>query len=570
MRLGAATWALQREASAGASGGVLAAASTDRPHRRACSAAEAAARGDNAALAALVAGVDADNDGMVTPDEIESFVAELGVPFAMVGARLAARGAMSTHEFAMAVADEVRTRTTEIDKAFAAIDTNGDGFITAPELHRALAEAELHIIGGGERSPRVRRQSALRARNVATNLMRALDVNNSRTLSREEFSVLLALLETREVEALTTRWEVTLLPDSGEITRTESRGGLAALRGRGALLDLAAGAFAGAASMTTTAPLEVLKARRIAFGASGGGMARALSSIMAEPGGWRNLFAGNGLKCLAIAPNRALDWLAFSSFKEALLNRKRSELRAACVACDARSADEAAATAELTAVERFAAGAAAGAVSKTLTFPLDLMSNRAMVPAGKAFYNNSGLLARMRLTAAAEGGAQALFRGLGISVAGIIPYAGVNYGLYDSLKGAWLTSVIKDPDAPIGAGGSLACGVVAGWGAMFVSYPLEVLRRRVQLECLGGCAAGPGGAASATTGAVARAMWREGGLQAFYRGIRVASAKIVPMAAVSFVAFEGALAGLQSIFGSDDFNVSAAEVGRTMASALGE
>eukprot|EP00793_Prasinoderma_coloniale_P001341 PRCOL_00005116-RA len=376
-------------------------------------------------------------------------------------------------------------------------------------------------------------------------------------------------MEEREVQSLTEHWELTLaLHDDGTITRCEGRGGLAALQGHSALLDLAAGAFAGVASMTATAPLEVLKARRIASRAAGGGMAKALASVMGEPGGWRNLFAGNGLKCLAVAPNRALDWFAYTKFKDAMLASKRKALRGSAAA--EGGADEAAAVVELSSGERFVAGAAAGCISKALTYPLDLLSNRAMVPKGAMFYDGMSLLARLRCTVAAEGGAVALGRGLGISLVGILPYAGVNYGMYDALKGAWLNRVVGDPSAPIGATGSLACGVVAGWAAMFVSYPIEVLRRRVQLECLGGCSLS---AAEMSTAAVARAMYREGGLPVFYRGLRVASTKIVPMAAVSFVAFEGALAVLRRVADdSQEASCSAAEVRRmiTLGAAAGQ
>lgn len=64
-----------------------------------------------------------------------------------------------------------------------------------------------------------------------------------------------------------------------------------------------------------------------------------------------------------------------------------------------------------------------------------------------------------------------------------IPYAGINFGVYESLKD-WLINtnpygLAKDSELNIFT--KLACGATAGIISQTFSYPLDVIRRRMQM-----------------------------------------------------------------------------------------
>merc|ERR1712054_623877 len=80
-----------------------------------------------------------------------------------------------------------------------------------------------------------------------------------------------------------------------------------------------------------------------------------------------------------------------------------------------------------------ASGGLAGAGSLMIVYPLDYARTRLAsdVGSGKAQFN--GLFDCIKKTVSA-GGLGALYNGFGVSVVGIIPYRGVYFGLYDSLR----------------------------------------------------------------------------------------------------------------------------------------
>lgn len=65
-----------------------------------------------------------------------------------------------------------------------------------------------------------------------------------------------------------------------------------------------------------------------------------------------------------------------------------------------------------------------------------------------------------------------------------IPYAGLNFGVYESLK-AWLIKTkpygLVSDDSELSVPTKLACGAAAGTVGQTVAYPLDVIRRRMQM-----------------------------------------------------------------------------------------
>lgn len=126
-----------------------------------------------------------------------------------------------------------------------------------------------------------------------------------------------------------------------------------------------------------------------------------------------------------------------------------------------------------------ASGGAAGALSLLFVYSLDYARTRLAADAksskkgGERQFN--GLVDVYRKTLKTDGIA-GLYRGFMPSVAGIIVYRGLYFGMYDSLKPLLLTGSLD---------GSFLASFLLGWavttGASTCSYPLDTVRRRMMM-----------------------------------------------------------------------------------------
>lgn len=142
---------------------------------------------------------------------------------------------------------------------------------------------------------------------------------------------------------------------------------------------------------------------------------------------------------------------------------------------------------------RLSAGALAGICSVCATYPLDLVRSRLSIIS--ASIGNASIVAQVSGGAATlikqkelgivgmtikvfkeEGGLRGLYRGIGPTAAGVAPYVGLNFTFYDIFK-----VYFTPPDQPVSTVRKLACGATAGAISQTVTYPLDVLRRKMQV-----------------------------------------------------------------------------------------
>jgi solute carrier family 25 protein 42 len=127
---------------------------------------------------------------------------------------------------------------------------------------------------------------------------------------------------------------------------------------------------------------------------------------------------------------------------------------------------------------RFLAGAAAGAVATTLTYPLDLLRTRFAAHWSLEPKYRGQLSALLEI--ASKEGVGALFAGIKPTLLGIIPYAGFSFASFETLKKT-VQLTQRDPEQEISWQAKLVCGAVSGMAAQTVTYPLHTLRRRMQV-----------------------------------------------------------------------------------------
>ena len=124
----------------------------------------------------------------------------------------------------------------------------------------------------------------------------------------------------------------------------------------------------------------------------------------------------------------------------------------------------------------------------------------------------------------------------------MLPYAGMSFLTHDTVRD-WLrlpqlAPYTTLPNTPVGDmprlnnPAQLTAGALAGLVSQTSSYPLEVIRRRMQV----GGAVGDGKMLG--MGETARRIWAERGFRGFFVGLGIGYIKVVPMAAVSFWVYE--------------------------------
>ncbi|XP_078328680.1 mitochondrial coenzyme A transporter SLC25A42-like [Crassostrea virginica] len=242
--------------------------------------------------------------------------------------------------------------------------------------------------------------------------------------------------------------------DDSEITHREHEINLKVSNHNKIITSLIAGAMAGAVAKTVIAPLDRTK---INFQISNkqfsfrGAILFLMDTVKKE--GVSKLWRGNSATMVRIIPYASIQYAAHEQYKRLLSTDKRKQ--------------------HLPPHLRFLAGSMAGVTSSSLTYPLDLMRARMAVTV-KAQYSN--LWSVFRHIVRAEGPAT-LYKGFTPTVLGSIPYSGASFFTYETLK-KWHAGYCdgRDP-TPIER---MAFGAVAGLLGQSASYPLDIVRRRMQ------------------------------------------------------------------------------------------
>ncbi|PNH00875.1 Mitochondrial substrate carrier family protein B [Tetrabaena socialis] len=230
--------------------------------------------------------------------------------------------------------------------------------------------------------------------------------------------------------------------------------------------SLVAGGVAGGLSRTAVAPLERLK---ILMQVQGNekvyrGVWQGLVH-MTRTEGLRGLLKGNLTNCVRIIPNSAVKFLTYEQLSREMSDHYRATRGSG----------------ELTPALRLLAGACAGIIAMSATYPLDMVRGRLTVQEGRN-QQYRGIVHAARVIIAEEG-ARALYKGWLPSVIGVIPYVGLNFAVYESLK----------------AGLQKQYGEQYGWGRVTPRRRTVLLVGRSG-ACSGSWRRGRCGAACATSG----------------------------------------------------------------------
>ena len=191
-----------------------------------------------------------------------------------------------------------------------------------------------------------------------------------------------------------------------------------------------------------------------------------------------------------------------------------------------------------TSVSTFAAGAFAGAAATSITYPLDLLRTRfASQGINRVYASFFGSFVHIARTEGLAG----FYRGLCAGVGQIFPHMGLFFLVYEGLRPG-----LHALELPFGSGDA-AAGVLASIGAKTGVFPLDLIRKRAQVQ-------GPARAmfAGGLVPEHGKGVWRMGkevvakeGWRGLYRGLTVSLIKAAPASAITMWTYEGALRVLQ-------------------------
>ena len=238
----------------------------------------------------------------------------------------------------------------------------------------------------------------------------------------------------------------------------------------GFMTDFALGGVAGAIAKTCTAPIERVKLiiqtqdanPRIKSGEVPRytGIVNCFSRVYSEQG-FASFWRGNFTNVIRYFPTQAFNFAFKDSIKKLFprADPKKEFGKFFLI--------------------NMASGGLAGAGSLMIVYPLDYARTRLASDVGKGKRDFDGLLDCLKKTASGPKGPLALYNGFGVSVIGIIPYRGVYFGMYDSLREM---NPFKNDLGLIGWLSKFGVAQVTAIAAGYASYPFDTVRRRLQMQ----------------------------------------------------------------------------------------
>lgn len=277
--------------------------------------------------------------------------------------------------------------------------------------------------------------------------------------------------------------------------------------------ELIAGGAAGAFSKTAVAPLErvkiLLQTRTEGFKTIG--IFQSLKKLKQHEG-VLGFYKGNGASVLRIVPYAALHFMTYEQYRCWILNNYPSLGSGPVI--------------------DLLAGSASGGTAVLCTYPLDL----ARTKLAYQVTSKNGSFDRPRSYSGItdvfknvykEGGIRALYRGVGPTLIGILPYAGLKFYIYEELK----TRVPEDYQNSVTL--RLSCGALAGLFGQTLTYPLDVVRRQMQVQSKQVDAPQINGTLQGL-----KYIVQNQGMRQLFAGLSLNYLKVVPSVAIGFTAYD--------------------------------
>ncbi|XP_040180746.1 calcium-binding mitochondrial carrier protein SCaMC-2 isoform X1 [Rana temporaria] len=395
----------------------------------------------------------------------------------------------------------LRDHEKKLRLVFRSLDKKNDGRIDVQEIMQSLRDLGVNISEQQAEKILKRIRTGHRWGPVAH-----MDKNGTMTIDWNEWRDYHLLHPAENIPEIILYWKHSTIFDVGEnllvpdeFTVEEKKTGMW-------WRHLVAGGGAGAVSRTCTAPLDRLKVIMQVHASRSNAMSMAGGfTQMLREGGYRSLWRGNGINVIKIAPESAIKFMAYEQIKRLI------------------GSDQ-----EILGIrERLVAGSLAGVIAQSSIYPMEVLKTRmalrktgqyeGMLDCGKKIMLKEGM--------------SAFYKGYVPNMLGIIPYAGIDLAIYETLKNAWLNRYATSSADP-GVFVLLACGTVSSTCGQLASYPLALVRTRMQAQ------ASIEGAPQPTMSSLFRNIIQTEGPIGLYRGLAPNFMKVIPAVSISYVVYE--------------------------------
>lgn len=284
--------------------------------------------------------------------------------------------------------------------------------------------------------------------------------------------------------------------------------------------ELIAGGASGGFAKTAVAPLERIK---ILFqtrteGFRSLGVCGSFKKLTKQEG-VQGLYKGNGASILRIVPYAAVHYMSYERYRAWLRNN-----------CDLVGTGP---------VVDLLAGSASGGTAVLCTYPLDLVRTKLAYQVADSRINLTSSMSHVPYSPSYngiqdtfkkvynEGGVRALYRGVGPTLVGILPYAGLKFYIYEELKSRVPEEHQKSCTL------HFSCGALAGLFGQTLTYPLDVVRRQMQVEN-----SQHGSARYKNTFDGLVGIMRNQGCRQLFAGLSINYLKVVPSVAIGFTMYD--------------------------------
>merc|ERR1719238_1683808 len=209
------------------------------------------------------------------------------------------------------------------------------------------------------------------------------------------------------------------------------------------------------------------------------------------------MFKGNGANCLKVAPSRGTQFLVFEFMKRRIV---------------------------------------AGMAAATLVYPLEVIKTILTVYPDQCTGIGEAVEAIFKI----GGGVRGLYAGLLPTLVAMFPYIGVEFMVYETLKRQWELQT----GASAGTLILLLCGAVSGAAGQASAHPLDVVRRRMQMQGIKASMTGmdtEGKSPKKITNMLQGlySIAKDEGWQVLFKGLGPACAEKVPSTAIGYYIYEG-------------------------------
>ncbi|XP_063288626.1 mitochondrial adenyl nucleotide antiporter SLC25A25 isoform X3 [Pelobates fuscus] len=395
----------------------------------------------------------------------------------------------------------LRDHEKKLRLVFRSLDKKNDGRIDAQEIMQSLRDLGTNISEQQAEKILKRIRTGHRWGPVAH-----MDKNGTMTIDWNEWRDYHLLHPAENIPEIILYWKHSTIFDVGENLIVPDEFTVEEIQTGMWWRHLVAGGGAGAVSRTCTAPLDRLKVLMQVHASRSNNMSIVGGfTHMLREGGWRSLWRGNGINVIKIGPESAIKFMAYEQIKRFIGSDQET----------------------LGIHERLVAGSLAGVIAQSSIYPMEVLKTRMALRKTGQY---QGMLDCGKKILLKEG-VSAFYKGYVPNMLGIIPYAGIDLAVYETLKNAWLQRYATSSADP-GVFVLLACGTISSTCGQLASYPLALVRTRMQAQ------ASVEGAPQSSMSNLFKHIIKTEGAFGLYRGLAPNFMKVIPAVSISYVVYE--------------------------------